>query len=259
MFIFNILVYLMANLRREAGAFFFFCLTTILTTLAQSAVFRALACLTRTPDQAMIPSAVLSLGLMIYTGFTTLLEYMSRWSRWMACINQLAYDFEALMQMSFTIGTFHVLVSYLVAKDMQALFFSDFVLAAEIARPPKTRGEVLLFHHRSVPTKLVKLLSRDAENHVLRHLVKDMKIEPLNKMNNIVGGGHISLARSLFDIKIKGETRRLLDRVDSWDKPGSTLEVIQLPPGSPKGKDWHQIWLKSPEYQMVHAELRHLR
>lgn len=74
MFVFNILIYFMANLRREAGAFFFFCLTTLLTTLVQSAIFRILACITRTSGQAIIPSAVLGLGLMIYTGFTTPLE-----------------------------------------------------------------------------------------------------------------------------------------------------------------------------------------
>lgn len=37
------------------------------------------------------------------------------------------------------------------------------------------------------------------------------------------------------------------------------LEVIQSPPGGPEGKDWHQIWLDSPEYQTVQAELRRLR
>lgn len=101
MFIFNIVIYFMAHLRREAGAFFFFCLTTLLTTLVQSAVFRTLACITRTSDQAMIPSAILGLGLMIYTGFTTPTEYMLGWSRWMAYINPLAYGFEALMANEF--------------------------------------------------------------------------------------------------------------------------------------------------------------
>lgn len=101
MFIFNIVIYFMAHLRREAGSFFFFCLTTLLTTLVQSAVFRTLACITRTSDQAMIPSAILGLGLMIYTGFTMPTEYMLGWSRWMAYINPLAYGFEALMANEF--------------------------------------------------------------------------------------------------------------------------------------------------------------
>lgn len=101
MFIFNILIYFMAHLRREAGNFFFFCLTTYITTLVMSSLYRTLACVTRTSHQAMVPSALLSLGLMIYTGFTIPTSYMPGWSRWMNYINPLAYAFEALMANEF--------------------------------------------------------------------------------------------------------------------------------------------------------------
>lgn len=97
MLIFNLLMYFLTHLRREAGSFFFFCLTTFLSTLVQSAIFRTLACVTRTPAQAMIPTAVFGLGLMIYAGFTTPNEYIPGWSRWMSYINPLAYAFEALI------------------------------------------------------------------------------------------------------------------------------------------------------------------
>lgn len=101
MFVFNITVYFMAHLRREAGNFFFFCLASYLTTLVMSSIYRTLACLTRTSHQAMVPSALLSLGLMIYTGFTIPTDYMLGWSRWMNYINPLAYAFEALMANEF--------------------------------------------------------------------------------------------------------------------------------------------------------------
>ncbi|KAJ1330820.1 ATP-binding cassette subfamily G (WHITE) member 2 PDR [Microdochium nivale] len=97
MFVFNIVIYWMTNLRREPGAFFFFCLVSYLTTLVMSALFRTLAHLTRTPAQAMVPSALLSLGLMIYTGFCIPPDYIPDWSRWMMYINPLSYAFEALM------------------------------------------------------------------------------------------------------------------------------------------------------------------
>lgn len=101
MFVFNLMIYFMSNLRREPGAFFFFCLTTYLTTLVMSLLYRTLACLTRTSHQAMVPSAILSLGLMIYTGFTIPTNYMLGWSRWMNYINPLAYAFESLMANEF--------------------------------------------------------------------------------------------------------------------------------------------------------------
>ena len=89
MFIFNILIYFMAHLRREPSNFFFFCLTTYITTLVMSSLYRTLACSTRTSHQAMVPSALLSLGLMIYTGFTIPTSYMPGWSRWMNYSKQL--------------------------------------------------------------------------------------------------------------------------------------------------------------------------
>jgi ATP-binding cassette, subfamily G (WHITE), member 2, PDR len=64
MFVFNFIVYFMANLQRQSGPFFF-CLVTLLVTLSQSAMFYTIASITRTPEQAMIPSALLGMGLVI--------------------------------------------------------------------------------------------------------------------------------------------------------------------------------------------------
>ncbi|KAH7318100.1 ABC transporter [Stachybotrys elegans] len=101
MFIFNSIVYFMTNLRREPGAFFFFCLTTYILTLVMSSMYRWLASITRTAYQAMVPSAVLSLGLMVYAGYVIPVNYLPGWSRWMNYINPIAYAFEALMANEF--------------------------------------------------------------------------------------------------------------------------------------------------------------
>jgi ATP-binding cassette subfamily G (WHITE) protein 2 (PDR) len=97
MIVFNLTIYFMGNLNRRPGNFFFFCLTTTLTTFTQSAIFRTLACLTRTPEQAMVPTALLTLGLIVYPGYTMPTAYMPGWSRWMNYVNPIAYSFEALM------------------------------------------------------------------------------------------------------------------------------------------------------------------
>lgn len=101
MLVFNVIVYFMANLRRDAGSFFFFCLATFVTTLVMSCIFRTLASVTRTPHQAMIPAALISLGLMTYTGFAIPPSYMPGWSRWMAYVNPMAFAFEAMMANEF--------------------------------------------------------------------------------------------------------------------------------------------------------------
>lgn len=127
MFVFNTIVYFMSHLRRESGAFFFFCLVTLLATLVQSAIFRTLASITRTSDQAMIPSALLGLGLMIYTGFTMPTAYMPGWSRWMGYINPLAYSFEALMA-----NEFHDRLFECAAMVPQGLGYEDLPSMSQI-------------------------------------------------------------------------------------------------------------------------------
>ncbi|OJJ70038.1 hypothetical protein ASPBRDRAFT_56781 [Aspergillus brasiliensis CBS 101740] len=94
---FNLTLYLMANLRREVGPVFFFLFVAFLSTMVTSSLFRTIASVSRTMSQAMVPAALLVLGLIMYTGFTMPTMYMPGWSRWMAYVNPLSYAFESLM------------------------------------------------------------------------------------------------------------------------------------------------------------------
>jgi ABC-type multidrug transport system permease subunit len=73
---FNLTLYLMANLRREAGSLFFFLSVAFLSTIVTSSLFRTIASVSRTMSQAMVPAALLVLGLIMYTGFTMPTMYM---------------------------------------------------------------------------------------------------------------------------------------------------------------------------------------
>ncbi|KAK4184983.1 ZEB2-regulated ABC transporter 1 [Podospora australis] len=280
MFVFNIVVYFMANLRREAGAFFFFCLVTLLATLTQSAIFRTLASTTRTPDQAMIPSALLGLGLIIYTGFTLPTAYMPGWSRWMAYINPLAYSFEALMANEFTGREFgcagmvpqgpgyddlpsasricsvvgaepgsdlvngdrYINLSFEyynsnrwrnvgIIIGFMIFFFGAYLVMAEFAKPPKTRGEILVFRRghsalgksgSSWNEKGSPMSGSDLEAHVVRGnttLVASKQAVPAG--HGLTTGTSVFHWEDLtYDIKVKGGERRLLDHMDGWVKPG---------------------------------------
>jgi ATP-binding cassette, subfamily G (WHITE), member 2, PDR len=101
-FTFNIPIYFMTNLRREAGPFFFFLLISFLTTLVMSKIFRTIASVSRTLHQALAPAAVVLLAIIIYTGFVIPTTYMLGWSRWINYINPVAYAFEALMTNEFS-------------------------------------------------------------------------------------------------------------------------------------------------------------
>ncbi|KAK0638318.1 ZEB2-regulated ABC transporter 1 [Lasiodiplodia hormozganensis] len=95
--LFNLIIYFLPHLRREPGAFFFFLFVSFVSTLAMSSIFRLIASLSRTLPQAMVPTAVLIYGLVMYTGFSIPISYMRGWSRWINYVNPIAYSFEALM------------------------------------------------------------------------------------------------------------------------------------------------------------------
>lgn len=94
---FNLPLYFMANLKREPGAFFIFWLFSIMTTLTMSMVFRTFGAASRSLSQALVPAALLILGLVIYTGFIIPTKDMLGWSRWMNYIDPIAYAFESMM------------------------------------------------------------------------------------------------------------------------------------------------------------------
>lgn len=91
----------MTNLRREPGPFFFFVLVSFLLTLNMSMIFRSLAALSRTLAQAMVPTALFILMVIIYTGFVIPVKYMYNWNRWLCYLNPVYYGVESLMANEF--------------------------------------------------------------------------------------------------------------------------------------------------------------
>ncbi|THU83329.1 hypothetical protein K435DRAFT_765907 [Dendrothele bispora CBS 962.96] len=68
-----------------------------------------------------------------------------------------------------------------------------------------------------------------------------------------------------YDIKIKGEPRKLLDHVDGWVEPG-TLTALMGASGAGKttlldtlARDYAETWRESTEYQEVKNELARKR
>lgn len=98
---FNLPLYFLPNLRRSAGPFFIFWLFSLVTTYTMSMVFRTIAALSRTLSQALVPAALLIVGMVMFTGFVIPTRNMLGWSRWMNYINPIAYSFEALMTNEF--------------------------------------------------------------------------------------------------------------------------------------------------------------
>ncbi|KAF9690735.1 hypothetical protein EKO04_011273 [Ascochyta lentis] len=96
-FTFNIPLYFMANLRREAGPFFFFILTSFLITIVMSMVFRTIAASSRTLAQTLAPGSIVISSLLMYSGFALPKPYILGWSKWIFYVDPLSYAFESLM------------------------------------------------------------------------------------------------------------------------------------------------------------------
>lgn len=95
-FTFNIPIYLMTHLRREAGPIFFYIFTMFLLTMVMSMLFRTMAATSRTMAQAITPGSLFVTALFMWSGFIIPKDYILGWSKWFYYINPLAYAYEAI-------------------------------------------------------------------------------------------------------------------------------------------------------------------
>ncbi|KPM43984.1 ABC transporter CDR4 [Neonectria ditissima] len=98
---FNVPLYFMSHLRRDASAFFIFLLFGFSTTLTMSMILRSIGQATKTVHQALAPAAMLILGLIIYTGYILPTRNMKGWLGWLNYVNPIAYGYEALVANEF--------------------------------------------------------------------------------------------------------------------------------------------------------------
>jgi ATP-binding cassette subfamily G (WHITE) protein 2 (SNQ2) len=96
-FIFDIVVYFMANLQRTASQFFISLLFLWLLTMTMYAFFRAIGALVGTLDVATRITGVAIQALVVYTGYLIPPAKMHPWFSWLRWINPIQYGFEALM------------------------------------------------------------------------------------------------------------------------------------------------------------------
>ena len=270
--IFNLALYFMTNLRREPGRFFFFILISFVLTLVMSMIFRTIASVSRTLQQALTPAAILILAIIIYTGFAIPTPYMLGWSRWINYLDPVAYAFEALMVnefhdrrftcdqltpgygdlannicatkgavagQNFVEGDEWMSVSYNYYnshkwRNLGILFVFMFGLAAcyltaaELVSSKKSKGEILVFRRGHIPAHLTKSTPNDAEAAGTHEKTPMQREDAQDNAANIIQRQEaIFQWRDVcYDIKIKSETRRILDHVDGWVKPGTLTALM---------------------------------
>lgn len=270
--LFNVTLYFMTNLNRDAGAFFFFLFVSFIMVLAMSGIFRSIASLSRTLSQAMVPASLLILALVIFAGFVVPVDYMLGWCRWINYLNPVAYAFESLMVNEFSgrnftctafvpspqipgyedVGALNRACSTVGAIPGQSYVNGDayinleykyfhahkwrnvgiliammifnhvvYVVATEYISAQKSKGEVLVFRRGNMPSRA----KSDPEAASSRPIPTTEKNN--NEVANIQGSTSVFHWNDVcYDIKIKGEPRRILDHVDGWVKPGTLTALM---------------------------------
>ncbi|KAH6872002.1 ABC-2 type transporter-domain-containing protein [Thelonectria olida] len=283
--VFNLSLYFMTNLRREVGSFFFFLLISFVTALVMSMIFRTIASACRTLFQALVPTAVLILDLVIFTGFVIPKRYMLRWCKWLYYIDPLAYAFESLIVNEFHGRKFRC-VSFVpsqavdgyqnipasnrvcsavgsvegddfVSGDSYAesnfdykwenrwrnfgiviawiiLFSITYMVSAELVSEKKSKGEVLVYRRGHKPAAVADAEKKHSDPEAaMAHIGPVVTAERTRSRTQKDTGGMLQQQTSVFqwhdvcyEVKIKDETRRILDNVDGWVKPGTLTALM---------------------------------
>ena len=98
---FTIVVYFMAGLKVDAGAFFFYWLIIFTSTMVMTALFRAIGAAFSTFDGASKVSGFTISVVLTYVGYQIAKPQMHPWFVWIYWIDPLAYGFEAILANEF--------------------------------------------------------------------------------------------------------------------------------------------------------------
>jgi ATP-binding cassette, subfamily G (WHITE), member 2, PDR len=106
-------------------------------------------------------------------------------------------------------------------------FCATYLVATEFISEAKSKGEVLLFRRGRTPATVAKG-SMDEEKHG-----NNAHLRPVQSPKHEEAGAAIQRQTAIFhwkdvcyDIKIRSETRRILDHVDGWVKPGTCTALM---------------------------------
>ncbi|KAH8703208.1 putative ABC transporter [Talaromyces proteolyticus] len=106
-------------------------------------------------------------------------------------------------------------------------FFAIHLLTTEYIQAKKSKGEVLVFRRGHIPQEMKKGFSEDPEDASSQEPGPQKEEARTDASNFIQKQTAIFQWRDLcYDIKIKGEPRRILDNVDGWIKPGTLTALM---------------------------------
>lgn len=235
-------------------------------------LFRCIASLSRTLEQALAPATVLILGIVMFTGFTIPITDMPGWCRWMNYLDPVAFAFESLMINEFSGRDFQCAVVVPSGPEYEGLTGQSrvcsavgstpgslvvsgdayieqsygyrasnrwrnfgiiwafiiglgaiYLIATEFISGKRSKGEVLVYPRGKLPAALKYHNDGESQNPTRVNSTEESKRAEANipRQTSIFSWKDV-----VYDIKIKGEPRRILDHIDGWVRPGTLTALM---------------------------------
>lgn len=106
-------------------------------------------------------------------------------------------------------------------------FLAAYILASELVRAKPSKGEILVFPRGKIPAFAKTTLKDDDPESAPTHEQQQLEKGGVDNTANIVKQTAIFHWQDVcYDIKIKGQTRRILDNVDGYVKPGTLTALM---------------------------------
>lgn len=112
-------------------------------------------------------------------------------------------------------------------------FLATYMIAAELVSEKKSKGEVLVYRRGHRPAVVTNAEKKHSDPEAAMAHIGPVITAERSRTQNKKSGGMLQEQTSVFqwhdvcyDIKIKGEPRRILDNVDGWVKPGTLTALM---------------------------------
>lgn len=117
---------------------------------------------------------------------------------------------------------FGILIAFLFG------FLCSYLVAAEFVTAKKSKGEILVFRRGHIPAAAKQKLAGDAESGNGNQVVVEKREVRTQDISDVIQRqtAIFQWKNVCYDIKIKGEERRILDHVDGWVKPGTLTALM---------------------------------
>jgi len=121
----------------------------------------------------------------------------------------------------------HLWRNYGILVGFIIFFLGTYLYATEIVTAKKSKGEVLVFPRSHLPKAAKQDQEGGAVNEKATVVDGNASVGTEKTMNGILRQTKVfHWSDVCYDIKIKGQPRRILDHVDGWVKPGTLTALM---------------------------------